>query len=79
MCKTFSEEINAEVKKAGEVITKKEEKQETVKSAEATMDTPVDAPDPMPKAEMTQDTTCQVIGHVPLPGSGTGKGTGVKK
>lgn len=68
MCiKVNSEEINAEVKKVEEVIKKIENTSDTEK--EVLLET----------KEAAQKDSCQAIGHVPLPGSGVGKGTGVKK
>lgn len=51
----------------------KGESQEADKSAKATVDAPLDTKEEMPRDSL------QAIGHVPLPGSGSGKGTSVKK
>lgn len=70
-CKVNNEEIKPKVKTVEEPV--KEGKQETVEISE-NMEALADE-----KIEKVQTDSAQAVGHVPVPGTGGGKGTPVKK
>lgn len=74
MCCLFRKKVKSEVKtEESPVIEEKKESVETAEPVECPVAPTAEKSDAMPKC------TTKAIGHVPLPGSGGGKGTTVKK